>query len=391
AYTERIQARYLNADGTWSNGQTIYSASGQGSFGPVAIATASDEENPCCYAAFLYHNGSGNRFLIVAKFDGDSVRTDTVATGDNLGDPAIAVEPGENGDYLHLVWTDDGEVKYTMSQSRISATNWDFGFPSDWKGVVNLSNSQTPSVHPVIAADQSRIVVSWAEGVIPEVLARYRSTQDEYNIWLGPFNLSNTQDYISDYPTIALSDTCVIAWQEQGQNEEYDIMASVEFADAFNINDNQTPSTYPHILFQKKVSGDSTIPYLHCIYSEAPSQNYYEVGYHKLNLKQTGGGGQQGGEFTYLEPRLYQCAPNPFSKRTSIRFQIGQKGNVNLKVYDIQGRLVRTLISGEQKPGIYTVVWDGKDGHNRQVPNGVYFYRLDAPGITDTKKTVLMR
>lgn len=168
-------------------------------------------------------------------------------------------------------------------------------------------------------------------------------------------------------------------------------MASVEFADAFNINDNQTPSTYPHILFQKKTSGDSTIPYLHCIYSEAPSQNYYEVGYHKLNLNQTGGGGQQGGEFTYLEPKVYQCAPNPFSKRTSIRFQIGQKGNVNLKVYDIQGRLVRTLISGEQKPGIYTVVWDGKDGHNRQVPNGVYFYRLDAPGITDTKKTVLMR
>ncbi len=387
-----VEARYLNTNDTWSNAQTVYSFSKQGSAGPVAIAATSDGSNPCCYAAFLYNNGAGNKFLIVAKFNGDSLRIDTVANGSNLGDPAIAVEPDAQGDYLHLVWSDNGEVKYTMSESRIQANNWSSGFPSDWKDAINLSNSQVPSVHPVIGANESRVVVSWAEGVIPDVFARQRLTSDDYNNWQEAVNLSNTQDYISDYPTIAIGDTVLISYQEEGENGDYDIMVAVEFNEPLNICDNPTASTYPQVLFQKKPSGDTTIPYLHCIWSEEPSQNYYEVRYHKLNLKQTGGGGQQSGAgFELLAPRLYQSAPNPFSTRMQIRYQIGQEGDVRLKVYDIQGRLVKSLVSAKQRPGSYSVIWDGSDERNQQVPNGIYFYRIYAPGINDTKKAVLMR
>jgi len=391
AYTRAIEARYLNANGTWSNAQTVYSFSAQGSAGPVSIAPASDAGNPCCYAAFTYDNGAGNRFLIVAKFDGDSIRTDTITDGSNLGDPAIAVEPDAQGDYLHLVWSEGGEVKYTMTESRIQANNWNPGFPSAWRSAVNLSNSQAPSLHPVIEADENRVVVSWVEGVIPEILVRRRSTSDEYNNWLGAVNLSNTQDYSSDYPTIGLGDTCLISWQEEGQNGDYDIMVSIEFGDPLNIADNPTTSTYPQVLFEKKASGDTTIPYLHCIWSEAAGENYYEVRYQRLNLNQAGGGGQQGSEFTYLEPGLYQSVPNPFSTRTQIRYQIGQEGNVRLKVYDTQGRLVRSLVSGKQRPGSYTVVWDGRDEQGRIMANGIYFYRLDVPNFTATKKAVLLR
>ncbi|MFO7675262.1 MAG: FlgD immunoglobulin-like domain containing protein, partial [bacterium] len=62
-----------------------------------------------------------------------------------------------------------------------------------------------------------------------------------------------------------------------------------------------------------------------------------------------------------------------------------------LRVYDAGGRLVRTLSSGRQKPGAYVVTWDGSDGQGRAVPNGIYFYRLDAPGYKDVKKAVVMR
>jgi len=115
------------------------------------------------------------------------------------------------------------------------------------------------------------------------------------------------------------------------------------------------------------------------------------VRYQRLNLNRTGGGGQQGAEFTYLEPQLYQSVPNPFSTRTQIRYQICQEGNVRLKVYDTQGRLVRSLVSGKQRPGSYTVVWDGRDEQGRIMANGVYFYRLDVPNFTATKKALLLR
>lgn len=55
------------------------------------------------------------------------------------------------------------------------------------------------------------------------------------------------------------------------------------------------------------------------------------------------------------------------------------------------GRAVRTLASGRQRPGTYTVTWNGTDGQGRAVPNGIYFYRLDAPGFRVVKKAVVMK
>jgi flagellar hook assembly protein FlgD len=57
----------------------------------------------------------------------------------------------------------------------------------------------------------------------------------------------------------------------------------------------------------------------------------------------------------------------------------------------VTGRTVRILQQGFQKPGEYTATWDSKDSRGRQVPHGIYFYRLDTPGFRDTKKAVVMR
>ncbi len=53
-----------------------------------------------------------------------------------------------------------------------------------------------------------------------------------------------------------------------------------------------------------------------------------------------------------------------------------------------QGRTVRTLASGHQRAGSYSVTWDSRDNRGRQVPRGVYFYRLDTPGFRSVKKAV---
>jgi hypothetical protein len=88
---------------------------------------------------------------------------------------------------------------------------------------------------------------------------------------------------------------------------------------------------------------------------------------------------------------LYQNQPNPFSNRTTIRYQISEASPVSLKVYDLNGRLVRTLENGKQKAGFYAVVWDRKNNLGRDVPSGIYFYRLTSGEFVETRKLILLK
>ncbi len=81
------------------------------------------------------------------------------------------------------------------------------------------------------------------------------------------------------------------------------------------------------------------------------------------------------------EPGLLQNSPNPFCRSTAILYSIGsavggQPSAVNLSIYDLAGRLVRTLVDAEQGPGSYSVTWDARDLLGRDVPTGIYLCSL---------------
>ncbi len=86
------------------------------------------------------------------------------------------------------------------------------------------------------------------------------------------------------------------------------------------------------------------------------------------------------------EFRLDQNYPNPFNPTTAISYELSSVSNVTLKVYDILGREVASLVSARQNPGSYTVNFDGSG-----LPSGVYFYRLVAGTSTAMKKLVLLK
>jgi outer membrane protein assembly factor BamB len=92
-------------------------------------------------------------------------------------------------------------------------------------------------------------------------------------------------------------------------------------------------------------------------------------------------------------PALYlgQCYPNPFNPSTTIRFGLDEPSVLTLRVYDVSGKLVRTLISGRRDSGEHDEVWNGTDDSGRNVSSGVYFYRLKAGSFTQTRKMVLLR
>jgi WD40 repeat protein len=88
---------------------------------------------------------------------------------------------------------------------------------------------------------------------------------------------------------------------------------------------------------------------------------------------------------------LAQSYPNPFNPATTIRFGLPEAGVVNLTVYDITGRTVRTLKNGYTSGGVLEIVWDGRDANGRIVASGVYVYRLAAKQGVATKRMTLLR
>jgi len=83
---------------------------------------------------------------------------------------------------------------------------------------------------------------------------------------------------------------------------------------------------------------------------------------------------------------LYQNYPNPFNPSTVIRYSISENSNVLLKIYDVLGKEVTTLINEGQSAGTYSVSWNAVS-----MPAGVYFYRLNANEYTETKRMILMK
>ena len=95
--------------------------------------------------------------------------------------------------------------------------------------------------------------------------------------------------------------------------------------------------------------------------------------------------------FSPFEFKLSQNFPNPFRNQTTIKYSLPIKTDINLKVFDNTGRIVRTLFSGKQKPGVYIVTWNLNGVLKSQLSNGVYFYRLEAGNYTATKKMILTK
>jgi len=83
--------------------------------------------------------------------------------------------------------------------------------------------------------------------------------------------------------------------------------------------------------------------------------------------------------------------PNPMMTQTTINFQLITEQHVSLSIYDIAGKLVRTLITGHQQAGSHEVTWDSKDTRGKHVASGVYFVKLEAGDNTATEKLLLIK
>jgi hypothetical protein len=88
---------------------------------------------------------------------------------------------------------------------------------------------------------------------------------------------------------------------------------------------------------------------------------------------------------------LYQNSPNPFNPSTVIQLDLNEDAAISLQVFDLGGRLVRTLVADKMPMGRHKVVWDARDDHSKNVASGVYICRLRAGHFTATRKMVVLK
>ncbi len=88
---------------------------------------------------------------------------------------------------------------------------------------------------------------------------------------------------------------------------------------------------------------------------------------------------------------LQQNYPNPFNNSTRIKFEIPTKSHVQLSIYDMNGRLVKTLVNSAMSAGQHNVHWNGTNMNGTSVPSGVYIYKLDTESKSISKKLILVK
>jgi hypothetical protein len=127
---------------------------------------------------------------------------------------------------------------------------------------------------------------------------------------------------------------------------------------------------------------------------------WYEDGdevvvYGNIKIHTTGGGpGAVSAQGDVLPEAfaLLQNHPNPFNPTTTIRYDVPRGGgHVTLRVYNVSGQLVRTLVSGFEAAGQKSATWDATDDRGQTVSTGIYFYQLKAEGFSETRKMLLMK
>ena len=90
--------------------------------------------------------------------------------------------------------------------------------------------------------------------------------------------------------------------------------------------------------------------------------------------------------FVPLAYRLQQNFPNPFNPSTKIQYSVPQTSPVQIKVFDVLGNEIETLVNEEKQAGKYEVEFNAAN-----LPSGIYFYQLKAANFVETKKMILMK
>ena len=304
---------------------------------------------------------------------GDSVLAGTITTNiappssvDILPDPTYSIAPGGSQEFEIYVWGEDCVITFLLDLGT-ACGNY----------TVTVIYHDNP---PIWIDIDSRVVLTasgvggWAQCNFR--LVNYGCDDDIVYLYLDDpavgFSLSESQIYVpaqgserASISYVAMGVDAVQTTLETSSGEITHLVGIVADCNENGFDDQQDIAAHPSLDWNDDGIIDSC------------QQSF----------------GLSGSQIGDVErSRLHAAHPNPFNPQTTIAFDMPTQEAVSLRVYDVAGRLVTTLIDGEvYGNGRQETVWNGRDGSGRQVASGTYFYRLTAGNYTETKRMVLVK
>ena len=283
--------------------------------------------------AYLSRGIEGGPSAVFARYDTDGnfidrFYYDSDQTGVEIKN--IAVDVNADGD-IYLGWLGTGTAEY------IYLTVLDnTGSVIEPTMQITALNSELPDDPDISVADNGMTVMTWIDFRTGRPQAYYQILDGEFNFVDANSPVSLTETRFAESPRVLAED--LAAW--------------ITWVD---------PRTDGKNVFLRKIE-------------------YYptDIGDEINNNLPTG--------FV-----LYQNYPNPFNPATSIKFTVPIRGHVNIAVYDLLGRKIRTLVDQPLEAGSQSVLWDGMNTDGESVASGLYFYRMKTDSFEETRKMMLLK
>ena len=299
-------------------------------------------------------------------------------------DPAISGYPSVavRDSIVHVVWIDERNGNYEIYYNR-SVDNGE-----TW-GITNkrLTDDSAYSGCPSIAVCDSIVHVVWYDWRDGNYEIYYNRSVDNGETWEIIDKRLTNDPADSWYPSVAVCDSIVhvVWWDERAGagNMEIYYNRSIDNGETWGGDERLTDANGKSLHVSVSCWNCSYDYDVHVTWTDKRDGNY-EIYYKRHKCEGTSV--EEDYRFKITDLRLEVC-PNPFTQRTEIRFQISDaRCQVSLKIYDMAGRMIKTLANEERKAGYYNVSFDAEE-----LTTGIYFVKLVVGDYKEIKKLILMK
>jgi len=291
-------------------------------------------------------------------------------------DPATSFSPSVtvSGELVLIFWSDGRDGNFEIYYKRSSNGG------ANWADDTRFTNNTAVSYMPTVAISASLVHVVWQDYINSKWELYYERSTDGGLSWGASTRLTISSGNAALPSITASASLAHVVWcDERYYNTEIYYKRSIDGGANWGADERLTNDTNASLNPSVAVSASR----VHVVWRDTRAGNS-EI-YYKQNITGNTGITRINSEIP-TEYTLGQNYPNPFNARTAIRFQLPAVSEVQVKVYDVMGREVQTLVNERLQPGTYSTQWNAS-----AYSSGVYFYRMTTDGFSETKRMLLIK